>query len=133
MSPGSPEQQWTLEGLQKIARSALWFESAFEVILPHSRRGNWFARSNKIENCLLRDLTFKECFEWIGKCQTINQLVWLMCPWDFGSQNPAPMTFPQEDRRVVLRLYGWNFANLDDLPDNKGTIGTSATDVLNPM
>lgn len=42
-------QEFTADDIRRIARSILHFETAFEVLVPPTRRGNHFAKSNWLE------------------------------------------------------------------------------------
>lgn len=51
-----------------VARSILHFEAAMEVLVPAHRRGNEYARSNKVDNPNLAGKSENQCFQLIDKC-----------------------------------------------------------------
>ncbi len=114
---------WKISEVKKISMSALYFENAFEAILPKGRRGNQFARSNKLDNYLFKDLNLDQCFEWIRNSTHMKSLVWLLNPWDDGEASPARNTFPSLNTAINDRFYGWNFGNLGYSEPVLGTIG----------
>ena len=125
-SPGDPNRPWQLREVQNISCAALWFERAFEVILPESRRKNEWSASIKADNRLLKDCTLPQCFQWIRMCQNMKQLIWLMNPAYLWEGPPtARFTFPPHDELQNIRFWGWNFANLGEAETCKGTIGIS--------
>ena len=129
ISPGDLNVKWQLTELQRIARAALWFESAFEVLLTSERRGNLYARSLTVDNCLLKGLSMAQRFQWIGKCQTIKQFIWLMNP-KTSTPPMDSMTFPPEEHCASDRRYGWNFENLNREMGGKGTIGEQSPELI---
>ncbi|KAL9132887.1 MAG: hypothetical protein Q9175_005937 [Cornicularia normoerica] len=77
VSPG--DSKWTLEQVKNVSRSVIYFEEAFEVLLPPERRGNRECRSNRIDNPKLKHLPDLEaCFQKIQECTTIKALIHLM-------------------------------------------------------
>lgn len=85
-------RSWTLEELKSIAIAINHFESAFEVLLPMTRRGSPYARSNRrYMNSALENKGDSECIEAVLACQSVDDLATLMCT----------------DRYVA-----WNFVNL---------------------
>lgn len=118
VSPGGSE--WTLEQVQNVSRSILFFEEAFEVLLPPERRGNRECRSNRIHNPKLQHLpTVEACLEKIEKCTTIKALIFLM-----NAKEENPSTLCEEsngEKAVTERCYGFNFENL--MENKIGTIG----------
>jgi hypothetical protein len=92
---------WPLESLQRLCRSALWFEKALEAVYPDSRRGNLWCKSNHLDNPRLKAKTELECFDLISQCKNNIDVMELM---NNGSD----------------RTFGWNFTNLQY--SHKGTI-----------
>ena len=122
ISPGNRE--WTLEEVKNVSRSILYFEEAFEVLLPPERRGNRECRSNRSDNPKLKHLPDLEaCFEKIGECTTIKALIYLMnakdeFDWQFHETSTGETTGTE-------RCYGFNFENL--MEGKIGTIGMQRT------
>jgi hypothetical protein len=85
--------------LKSIFRSILCFETAFEVIVPQSRRGNEYAKSNWIDNPKLRGKTRVQCFQLIEQCSNNIDIT--------NITNPGDIRDTDGDR-----YYGWNFMNL---------------------
>ena len=118
VSPGDSE--WTLEEVKNVSRSILYFEEAFEVLLPPDRRGNRECRSNRSDNPKLKHLPDLEaCFEKIRECTSIKALVYLMnakdeFTWQFHENSKGETTGTE-------RCYGFNFENL--MEGKIGTIG----------
>jgi Putative amidoligase enzyme len=75
-TPGN--NQWDTESLKSISRSILWFESGFEVLVPQSRRGNEYAKSNRVDNPVFQGKTGPECFQLIEQCANNVDIVNLM-------------------------------------------------------
>lgn len=114
VSPGG--SKWTLDQVRNVSRSVLYFEEAFELLLPPDRRANSVCRSNRIENPKLRHLPdLDTCCQKIHECTTVEDLVRLM--------NANPFVFEYRDRETndTDRRYGFNFENL--LDGKLGTIG----------
>ena len=122
VSPGNSE--WTLEEVKNISQSILYFEEAFEVLLPPERRGNRECRSNRSDNPKLKHLhDLKTCFEKIRECTTIKALAHLMnakgeLSWPHSEDSTG-------EKAVTERCYGFNFENL--MEGKIGTIGTQHT------
>ena len=122
VSPGDSE--WTLEEVKNVSRSILYFEEAFEVLLPPERRGNRECRSNRSDNPKLKHLPDLEaCFEKIRECTTIKALIYLMnakdeYSWQFHEKSKG-------ETAGTERCYGFNFENLTE--DKIGTIGNTAS------
>ena len=113
---GSP---WTLDQVRNVSRSILYFEEAFEVLLPPDRRGNRHCRSNRIDNPKLRHLPDLEtCCERIHECTTIEALTDLMNAMEITHGN----NYEYENGEPCLteRSYAFNFENLRK---KIGTIG----------
>ena len=121
VSPGDSE--WTLEQAKNVSRSVLYFEEAFEVLLPPERRGNRECRSNQFDNPKLKHLPDLEaCWQKIQECTTIKALVHLMNAK--GEDSPALFEERDGEKALTERCYGFNFENL--LEGEIGTIGTLA-------
>lgn len=115
VSPGG--SKWTLDQVRNVSRSVLYFEEAFELLLPPDRRANPECRSNRIENRKLRHLPdLDTCCQKIHECTTIDALVRLMNANVIVGENSYEEVFATTDRR-----YGFNFENL--LDGRLGTIG----------
>jgi len=93
----SPDEDWKLEQVQRIACAALYFEAAFEFLLPKSRRGNEWAKSNRVDNALFKGKDVKTCIKEVLTRTTINDVANLMCNGD--------------------RHHGWNFTSFVDDDD----------------
>ncbi|KAI3394575.1 hypothetical protein diail_2566 [Diaporthe ilicicola] len=92
---------WSLQELKGIATAVIHFECAFEVLIPETRRGNQFIRSNRFfGNALLDDMKHSECIKEIQLQKTVKDLAGLM----------------SADRYTT-----WNFENLKE-DYRKGTI-----------
>lgn len=113
-----------------MAQSILYFEPAFEVLLPASRRSNIYAKSNRVDNPALQGLkSLGECFKKIQVCEDFDQLIWVMNAYSEGGKTFGDLELlPDEDKKETHRLYGWNFGNLTEHPIAKGTIGKSLQD-----
>ena len=117
VSPG--DREWTLEEVKNVSRSILYFEEAFEALLPPERRGNRECRSNRSDNPKLKNLPDLEaCFGMIQECATIKALVHLMNAKDEYSWQFHEST---GESAGTERCYGFNFENL--LEGKIGTIG----------
>ncbi|KAM0805111.1 putative amidoligase enzyme-domain-containing protein [Usnea florida] len=115
VSPG--DREWTLEEVKNVSRSILYFEEAFEVLLPAERRGNRECRSNRSDNPKLKHLPDLEtCFGLIRECTTIKALIHLMNAKDEYSWQFHEST---GESAGTERCYGFNFENLME-----GKIGT---------
>ena len=89
--PGN--QAWDLGSLQNVCYSILYFEGAFEALLPPERRGNQWTKSNRVDNPKFYNRTLIECFKLINQCSNNVEIANLM---NNGGD----------------RFYGWNFLNL---------------------
>jgi Putative amidoligase enzyme len=87
------DNQWDLASLKSISRSILWFESGLEALVPESRRGNEYAKSNRFDNPKLHGKSGADCFQLIDQCANNVEIVNLM-------NNDGD------------RHYAWNFKNL---------------------
>lgn len=118
VSPGG--SKWTLDQVKNVSRSILYFEEAFEVLVPPERRGNRECRSNRIDNPELRCLPHLEtCCQRIQECTTIKALTQLMN----AKEKDSFIIYEDSDGEpsVTERRYGFNFENL--LEGKIGTIG----------
>jgi Putative amidoligase enzyme len=88
-----PDGMWPLQHLKKICRSVLWFETAFEILVPESRRGNPYCKSNRLDNPKFLSKSLNQCLEMVDECQS--------------NQGLADLMNNQGDR-----YYAWNFINL---------------------
>ncbi len=84
---------WDTESLKSICCSIIWFESAFEVLVPQTRRGNEWAKSNRFDNPKFQGKTGEQCLQLVTQCSDNANIVNLM-------NNNGD------------RYYGWNFTNL---------------------
>lgn len=109
---------WTLDQVKRVAQAILYFEDAFEAVLPPNYRGHCGKKSNRVDNVTLRELKPVECFGPIQACDNISDLILLMQPLDPLRRRYSGLHGEQTDRE-----YGWNFENLE--PDEIGTIGVS--------
>ena len=126
VSPG--DREWTLEEVKNVSRSILYFEEAFEALLPQDRRGNRECRSNRSDNPKLNHLPDLEaCFESIRECTTTKELIHLMNAKDEYSWNFHEST---GESAGTERCYGFNFENL--MQGKIGTIGMQHTFDRNP-
>lgn len=109
---------WTLEQVKNVSRSILYFEEAFEVLLPPDRCGNRECRSNRTENPRLKHLPgLQACFEKVQECSSIKALIHLMNAKEQDSWNVGEEW--NGEKAVTDRCYGFNFENLME-----GKIGT---------
>ena len=118
VSPGGSE--WTLDQVRNVSRSILYFEEAFEALLPSERRGNRQCRSNRIDNPWLSYLPdLAACCQAIQECTTIKALTNLMNAR--GNHRPSTFQYVTGEREETDRCYAFNFENL--LEGKIGTIG----------
>lgn len=89
ISPGLGD--WSTGQLKSVCKAILYFESAFEVLVPESRRGNQWAKSNRFDNNSFFGRNSQQCFALIEACENPVQIADLMSP---------------------DRYYAWNFDNL---------------------
>lgn len=116
VSPG--DSKWTLEQAKNVSRSILYFEEAFEVLLPSERRGNRECRSNRIDNPKLKHLPdLESCFQKIQECATIKSLIHLMN----AGETLSNVFESNAEEAVTERCYAFNFENL--MEGKIGTIG----------
>ena len=78
----SKRQQFGLGPLKRIAQCIIHFEPAIEAIVPPSRRGNQFARSNWLEGekFALKRISRTQAIELIGLMQQREDVRKSMCP-----------------------------------------------------
>jgi len=91
----SPNGDWELEQVKRIACAALYFEGAFEFLLPESRRQNLYAKSNRVDNEQFKGLTVDQCIDAILGCEDIGKVAQKMCNGE--------------------RSFGWNLKSFDGL------------------
>lgn len=93
--------EWTLNELNGISIGIIHFERAFEAMIPETRRGNQFIRSNRFfGNEQLKDLKHSECIAKIQSQKSVKSLAVVM----------------SSDRYTT-----WNFENLKE-DSRKGTL-----------
>ena len=118
VSPGGSE--WTLDQVRNVSRSILYFEEAFDALLPLERRWNRQCRSNRVDNPQLRCLPDLDvCCQAIQECTTIKAVTHLMNAREayfLSVYEVVAGEFPETDRR-----YAFNFENL--MEGKIGTIG----------
>jgi hypothetical protein len=85
--------RWDLDELKQICRAIIYFEKAFEVLVPPGRRSNEYAKSNRYDNPILANMTDNGSINEIDSCTTDVAIADLM---NNGGD----------------RYYGWNFTNL---------------------
>lgn len=118
VSPG--EGEWTLKQAKNVSRSILYFEEAFEVLLPPERCGNRECRSNRIDNPKLKHLPdLQACLEKVEECSSTKALIHLMNAKEDDSWNVGEDW--NGEKAVTERCYGFNFENL--MEGKIGTIG----------
>lgn len=84
---------WEVNPLKPFCRAILYFERAFEALLPAHRRGNEYAKSLLADNEKLNGKTLRQMFQELSQCHNNTEIVALMnCRRD--------------------RSFGWNFVNL---------------------
>ena len=74
---------WDIGALRSLCQAILYFENAWEVLLPESRRGNGWCRSNRLRNFQFRDKSDEECYQIIRNCSSVegrHGLIFLMNP-----------------------------------------------------
>lgn len=89
------DEGWTLTALKRLCQSILYFEPAFEALLPTHRLRNEYAKSNSVDNSNFRKLPQQDCFAAIERCAGLADLALLMNPDDPHTGN--------EDK-----MFGWN-------------------------
>lgn len=107
---------FTLSDLKSIAQSIIYFEPAFEVLVPEQRRGNEYSRSNWIDNPNFghRNLSREKSIASIGTLRTIDEVIKVMNP-------------------DQSKYFGWNFLSIKTyrtIEFRRGAVSLSADDVL---
>jgi hypothetical protein len=59
---------WTPDNLKQLCRAIIYFEAAFELLVPNERRGNQYAKSNSVDNPKLTGKTFETMLECLSDC-----------------------------------------------------------------
>lgn len=98
---------WTLPNLKRVCQSIIYFEPAIEAMLPETRLGNEYSKSNWIDNASLgrKNLSRQQSIEAIQKCSNMRDLVLLMNPPHEGNHD---------------KMFGWNLLYLLSSPN--GTV-----------
>lgn len=81
ISPGDPSDgrgDWTLEELKNIAMAIVYFEDAFEVLIPETRRGSKWHRPNRAQNRSFEKLRMDQCLQKISKVGDVQSLCLLI-------------------------------------------------------
>jgi len=113
-----PPKIYTDEEIRRIVLAAIHFETAFEVLVPASRRGNEHAKSNWLDGDKLgrESRSRPDSMAAISRAANLEQMIQLMQPLD--------------DRN-----YCWNFNNLFELKRTiefrKPPASTTADQALN--
>lgn len=102
----SPPVQWSMEKIKSVCRGILWFEEAFEELVPEYMLQNQWSFSNSVDNPELRGLDLLECFDLIDHCTSKAELVHLMNALDTSTE--------QNQQRLTSRYYVWNLENIKD-------------------
>ena len=91
----SVAEGYTVGKVKRIAQAVLYFEPAFEALLPSDRRQNEYAAGNWIDNPNFgrNGRNRRESIDMIELCTTTREVVELMCP-------------------EQSKYYGWNFLNI---------------------
>lgn len=61
--------EWLTDDLKQVASTILWLETAFEVLVPDSRRGNICCKSNRLDNPKFLEKTPAQCMVLIDECE----------------------------------------------------------------
>jgi hypothetical protein len=112
----SRAEGYSLEDLKRVAQAVIHFEPVFEALLPASRRGNEYARSNWIDNPALayQNLSRVQSLNRIENLTMVDELIDLMNP------NQS-------------KYFGWNFLSIktyQTIEFRRGAVSTSVTDVF---
>lgn len=90
----SVAEGYNLGTVKRIAQAVIYFEPAFEALLPPDRRQNEYTMSNWIDNPHFghRNKSRLESIATLESCSTIRQVVELICPeqnkyWGFNFLN----------------------------------------------
>lgn len=103
LSPGDPSGDrvdWTLDELKNIAMAVVYFEDAFELLIPETRRGSKWHRPNRAQNQAFMGLSTEKCLRRIGEVRDAA----LLCLMMHQSENS-----------------NWNFMNIY-APSGTGTV-----------
>ncbi|OAF56731.1 hypothetical protein VC83_07069 [Pseudogymnoascus destructans] len=109
---------YSLSALKRICQSIIYFEPAFEAILPRARLGNEYARSNWLDNPNFgyKRLSRRESMVVIEKCTSVRELV-LLTPTTISSlggissislkplKEPLNFVVVQQARLSAMSLY----------------------------
>ncbi|KAL9054203.1 MAG: hypothetical protein Q9162_004311 [Coniocarpon cinnabarinum] len=94
----TPQQNKTLMRLLKlVAQAVIYWEPAWEAIMPDERRGTGYARSNYVDNmmfALIRSHTREQAIDDIEQVQTVTEFLDLVHPDE-------------------AKYWGWNFWNVE--------------------
>ncbi|KAI1084045.1 putative amidoligase enzyme-domain-containing protein [Whalleya microplaca] len=109
-------ENYSASQLKRLAQAIIYFEPAFEALLPSDRRGNEYARSNWIDNHHFgyKRLSRADSIALLERCYTIDEVINLMNPE--GS-----------------RYFGWNFQAIKKYKTvefRRGAASTSVDDVF---
>lgn len=113
----SQTEGYSVSDLKKVAQAVIHFEPAFEAVLPMSRRGNPYTKSNWIdnENLAPQNISRAQALSIIDSLTTIDQVV------DTMSSNGD-------------RYFGWNFLPIREekktIEFRRGAPSTSVNDVF---
>lgn len=66
---------FTLPQIKRLAQAVIHFECAVEVLMPAHRRGNEYAKSNWIDNLLLRGNSRDKCMLQVEDCISIGEVI----------------------------------------------------------
>lgn len=103
----SPIDGWSIGRIKSICCSILWFEEAFEELIPSFLRQDHWTFSNSVDNPELRGLSLLTCFDKIRDCTTKDDLIYLMNALDTSME-------PNQRRKLTSRYWVWNLENLKD-------------------
>ena len=80
----SRRDRYTVDDVRRIAQAAIWWEPAWEAILPGTRRGNYHCKSIYMDNRKLArsGLTRELAIDRLERCTTIDQIIDLVHPED---------------------------------------------------
>lgn len=107
---------FTVSDLKSIAQAIIYFEPAFEVLVPTQRRGNEYSRSNWIDNPNFgyRNLSREQSIALIENLHTVDEVINIMNP-------------------DQSKYFGWNFLSIKTyrtIEFRRGAVSLSANDVL---
>ncbi|KAL9089349.1 MAG: hypothetical protein Q9159_002565 [Coniocarpon cinnabarinum] len=116
---GPDMRHFELTDLKRIAQAAVYWEPAWEAVMPNARRGNKFARSNYLDNRNLARKGFsrQESLQIIEDAGSVRKLL--------------DQIQPRE--AFVWRNFGFNFVNVLEGPNTiefrRGACSVSTQDV----